>query len=210
MRVMKVAIPVFNERVSPRFDNAQMFILFVAESESVVDREELCTQKWTLNKKITTLVDRDIETIICGGIDRWSMRQFKRYGVRIYSWVTGSVDDALSCFLKGQLASGYILEKGGRVREQWRFRGKKDLLFGCNPLKENIQEEVSDMPGKKGTGSQGQGRGTGRGRGGRGAGADQGTGCSRDSGKGGVGKGGGGQGRGGQDGCGQKGGGGRG
>ncbi|MBF0202857.1 MAG: NifB/NifX family molybdenum-iron cluster-binding protein [Desulfamplus sp.] len=191
---MKIAIPIFNERVSPRFDNAQDFIVLTVEKRIEIERQELPVKKWTLIKKIMTLIEREVDTVICGGIDRSSMQQLSSYGINVYSWVTGNVEDALSCFLKGELDSGCILGAGGKTREQWRFRRKKkNMAFNdCGLGKHNQKEEVINMSGIDGTGAKAQISVAGRGRGGcntgiggQGSGGGQGVGSGRGAGGGG-------------------------
>ncbi|MBF0260062.1 MAG: NifB/NifX family molybdenum-iron cluster-binding protein [Desulfamplus sp.] len=180
---MKIAIPIFNDRVSPRFDNAQNFILLTVEKRIEIERQELPVKNWALIKKIMTLIEKEVDTVICGGIDRSSMQQLSSYGINVYSWVTGNVEDALSCFLQGELDSGSILGKGGKMREQWRFRGKKkNMAFsGCGLRKYNQKEEVMNMSGIDGTGAKAQISVAGRGRGG----CNTGGGCQGSGGGGG-------------------------
>ena len=118
---MKIAIPVFHTKVSPRFDTTQGFILLEIEECNVMEREQLTTKGWTSSTKIKQLIELGVDTLICGGIDRESMQYLSFKGIKVYSWVTGEVDDAVSCFLKNGLESGVILGTQGKKKGRWRF-----------------------------------------------------------------------------------------
>ncbi len=184
---MKIAIPAFHTKVSPRFDTAQEFILVEVADGNVIDRERLPVKSHLVSETIKNLIERRVDTLICGGIDRLSMRQLNFNQIEVYSWITGEVEDAVTCFLRNELNSGVILGNNGKREGRWRFRKRR---YAGNALKKGTNhkaEEVSTMPAGDGKGPQGQGPGTGQGRGqckgGKGAGGS-GSGRGRRQGKG--------------------------
>jgi len=127
---MKIAIPVFHTKVSPRFDETQGFILLETKRTNVVAKEKLATEGWPVFAKMKQLVDLGVDTLICGAIDRASLQYLSVNGISTYSWVTGEVDDAVVCFLKNRMTSGIILGKQGRLKGRWQFcKGRNHL---CN------------------------------------------------------------------------------
>ena len=145
----KIAIPIFNERVSPRFDCAQSFLLVETEDRRILESEELQTVQLSTMERVGKLSDLRVDALICGGIDEASARGLVHNGIRIYSWVTGLARDALISFLNGDLESATMVGSGGHRQGRWRLRGK-------GPHR------------GEGQGKQGRGRGR-RPRGGRGA-----------------------------------------
>jgi len=145
----KIAIPLFNERVSPRFDCAQSFLLVETEDRRILESEELQTVQLSTMERVGKLSDLRVDALICGGIDEASARRLVHNGIRIYSWVTGLARDALISFLNGDLESATMVGSGGHRQGRWRLRGK-------GPHR------------GEGQGKQGRGRGR-RPRGGRGA-----------------------------------------
>ena len=123
---MKIAIPLFDRRIAPRFDCAQDFLLAVAENGEVIEHEELSATRWTPLERVEKLKDLNVDIVICGGIDNVSARRLNFYRVRIYSWVTGEAEDALQSLIRGELEPGIMVGPGGRRRGRWRFRGNKD------------------------------------------------------------------------------------
>ena len=122
---MKIAIALFGSRVSPRFDCAPRFRIVETDDGEIRDTKEIDTDKCDVIDRIKKLAESGVDTLICGGIDGFSVSQLDYHGIKIYSWITGQADDALNCLLKGQLESGFMMAPGGRCGGRWRL--------GCNP-----------------------------------------------------------------------------
>ena len=162
---MKIAIPAFHTKVSPRFDTSREFILVRISAGHVIEKTRLAVKSGSISERIKELIEWEIDTLICGGIDRWSMRQLIFNHIEVVSWVTGEVEDAVTCFLRNELNSRVILGNNGKREGRWRFR-RRD--YSCNAFRKdgNLKaKEVTIMPAGDGTGPQGQGPGTGQGRG---------------------------------------------
>jgi predicted Fe-Mo cluster-binding NifX family protein len=122
MDTMKIAIPLFNTRISPRFDCATKFLLALFGSD-LVDKQVVQTGTLSSLEKINKLKELNINILICGGIDRASMQLLNSFeGLMIYSWVTGEAEDALNCFLKGKLESCLMIGEGGIISGRWKFK----------------------------------------------------------------------------------------
>jgi predicted Fe-Mo cluster-binding NifX family protein len=180
---MKIAIPIFQTKISPRFDSAQSFLLLQIENDSVMKREELPVIGWSLASKRKELMELDIDILICGGIDLESMQYLSSGGIKVYSWITGEIEDALTRFIDKGLESGIILGARGRRKGQWRFCTRRDHF--CHLQQggfKSEREEVKIMP--KGNGSKSMGKDTGAGKGGRCGNAGRGPGQGKGKGAG--------------------------
>jgi predicted Fe-Mo cluster-binding NifX family protein len=185
---LKIAIPAFHTKISPRFDQTQAFVLLEIKDASVVAREELKTRGWSASRKIKELVDLGVQILICGAIDRASLEYLSFNGLNIYSWVTGEVDDAVACFLNNRMKPGMILGEKGKMKGYWQFcKGSNHVcqMFQTNPKKG--KKGVENMPAKDGTGPRGAGPRSVSGRGGGKQNKGGGGGSGRN--KGGCGKG---------------------
>lgn len=189
---MKVAIPVFQTKISPRFDQTQGFLVFETENASIITRENLITKGWSVFDKMKQLVDLEIDTLICGGIDRASLQYLSFNEINVYSWVTGEVEDAVICFLDNRMKPGIILGEKGTMKGRWQFcKGRNHL---CHMFQTGVyqgEEGVNRMPRGDGKGPSGQGPRSGKGRGaskdgkgGRGSGQGRGKGSGQGGGKG--------------------------
>ena len=146
---MKIAIPTFDSRVSPRFDCARSFLVVTVEDNQVSDRQEVMASHWQPNERIDRLLELGVDSVICGGIDRWSVGWLRSSGITVYGWVSGEVEEALQALLKGDLDEEVVME-GGRCRCR-RFLGDKNAGAG---------RRGQDSPNR---GRRGRGRGCGRG-----------------------------------------------
>jgi predicted Fe-Mo cluster-binding NifX family protein len=160
---MRVAIPVFQSKISPRFDSTQEFVLLEIEKSKVMKREDLPIKGWPLSAKLKHMVDLGVDTLICGGIDLESMQQLNLSGIKVYSWITGEMEDVVTCFLNRGLESGIILGARGRRKGRWRFCSAENHV--CNMIQTGSKpnrEGVKIMPKGDGKGPRGQRAGGGR------------------------------------------------
>ena len=184
---MRVAIPVFQSKISPRFDSTQEFVLLEIEKSKVLKREDLSTKGWPLSAKLQQIVDLSVDTLICGGIDLESMQQLNFSGIKVYSWITGEVDDVVTCYLSRGLESGIILGARGKRKGRWQFCSAQNHLCNMTHSRSRPDREgVKIMPKGDGAGPRGQGAGGGRGagcarkgQGGKGADKGKGRGAGR-------------------------------
>ena len=100
---MKIAVPVFGSRVSPRFDCAQVFLVLTADEGNDLQRQELVATNWAPHERINRLMELGVNTVICGGIDWWSAQSLRSAGIIVYSSVTGDVEEALNALLRGEM-----------------------------------------------------------------------------------------------------------
>jgi predicted Fe-Mo cluster-binding NifX family protein len=122
---MKVAIPSFGPRVSPRFDYAPNLLLFTVENGKVVERGEFSLahlDPWQRVEQVQTL---NIQALICGGIDGRSARLLEAQRIQVIARVAGETEEALKCFLRGDLKPDSFLCPGCRRR---RVRMRKQNI----------------------------------------------------------------------------------
>ena len=119
---MKIAIPTFATRVSPRFDCARSVLMVTIDEGGAPERQEFAARDWALHERIHRLLELGVDTVICGGIDRWTTMALQSAGVTIYGWVAAEVEDALTALLNGDLDAEAAMQCGGRCRCR-RFAG---------------------------------------------------------------------------------------
>jgi predicted Fe-Mo cluster-binding NifX family protein len=116
---MRVAIPIFGARISPRFDFAPVLLLLTLEKGKVEAREEVLLSPRDSWRRVEKLKELEVETLICGGIDRHSRQMLEDDQIRVIPWVAGEAEEALHYFLNGTLRAGVTLWPGcGRGRKR--------------------------------------------------------------------------------------------
>ena len=131
---MKVAIPIFNSRVSPRFDFAQKVLIAIIESGKVVGRQEYSLTTLNPIRRSALLGELGVNVLLCGGISDFSVRLLMSNGIEVIPMVSGELEEVLSLFISGNLHSaiipiipgrGYGYHRGRRGR----CRGRKGRGF---------------------------------------------------------------------------------
>jgi predicted Fe-Mo cluster-binding NifX family protein len=100
---MKIAVPVFGDRVSPRFDYAPEFLLVSVTEKGLGRPERLRTLDWTSRRRVRLLFDQGVEAVICGAIDRCTEETLRHAGVAVHGWQTGGIDDVMQRIEAGEL-----------------------------------------------------------------------------------------------------------
>jgi predicted Fe-Mo cluster-binding NifX family protein len=116
---MKIAIPVFENRISPRFDYAPGFRVYVTEGAEITCIREISCQGWNDSERIAQLRALGIDTMICGGLPNHLLGILTNRGMKIIPWVAGDASEAFALFLRGQLSAGMVIcpEKKRRRRK---------------------------------------------------------------------------------------------
>jgi len=127
---MRVAIPIFGARISPRFDFAPALLLLTLEKGEVKAREEVSLSTWDPWQRVEKLKEFSVETLICGGIDCHSRQIIEDNRIRVIPWVAAEVEEALQYFLNGSLRPGATLWPGCG-------RGRRRKMGNCGPKRKS-------------------------------------------------------------------------
>jgi len=103
---LKVALPSYDETIAPCFEYSATISIFALEEGAVVDRIDFVLQSQLAMDRVRLLLDQGVETLICGGIQDKYEELIRAKGIRVLSWVSGSVDALLAAFQRGELEEG--------------------------------------------------------------------------------------------------------
>jgi predicted Fe-Mo cluster-binding NifX family protein len=123
---MRIAIPLFGSRVSPRFGCEPEILIVDIEERKEINRQTFSTMGLEIPQQISLLSSLGVDTLICGGIDIFSRRSLSGKGFQIIPGVIGEADEVLKYFLLGKLREGQCV-RGGR-----RFRGRRRPSFSVS------------------------------------------------------------------------------
>jgi predicted Fe-Mo cluster-binding NifX family protein len=113
---MKIAIPIFGNRISPRFDfSPEMWIIDV-EGREVVRQEKLPTANLNLPQRLEQITSNGVDKVICGGIDGFCQSQLGSRGIDVVQDVIGDAEIVFDLFMRGRLRPGLCCEGRGRRR----------------------------------------------------------------------------------------------
>jgi predicted Fe-Mo cluster-binding NifX family protein len=114
--VMKIAIPVFENRISPRFDCAPGVRLCEVEGDKITGLREISCQGFNDNERVSQLKDLGVDTLICGGLPNYLLGILTNKRIKVIPWVAGDASEALTLFLRGGLNSGTVICPGRKRR----------------------------------------------------------------------------------------------
>jgi predicted Fe-Mo cluster-binding NifX family protein len=107
---VKIAIPVCNDRISTVFEAAEeLLVVDNKPGASQIRFRAACLQKSMISRTMQLKI-LGIDVLICGALTRPVKHRIEATGIRVISFVRGTVDEILEAFGKGELADQrYIL-----------------------------------------------------------------------------------------------------
>lgn len=113
---MKIAVPIWNGRVSPVFDTAQKFVVIEMENGKEVSRENLIIPEMHCYAKARRLRELAVEVVICGAISNHAIGVVCANGIKVIPWISGDVEDVVESFKKGSIPNSRFAMPGCRRR----------------------------------------------------------------------------------------------
>jgi predicted Fe-Mo cluster-binding NifX family protein len=121
----KIAIAVDNNQVSAHFGRCPSFAIIELQDQKVVNQEMIPNPGHRTGFLPKFLAEKDVHTIICGGMGRRAIDLFNEKGVKAIVGVSGGIDEVITKYIKGQLeeddslcqpgsGKGYGIEKEDR------------------------------------------------------------------------------------------------
>lgn len=120
---MKVAIPVWQGRVSPVFDVAgQLLVVDLNRSTEIARRQEPLPEE-TPDRRSQRLTSLGIETLICGAISQPLEAILADAGIDVVPRICGDVEEVLRAFLSTGLPDDQFAMPGCCGQRRRRRRG---------------------------------------------------------------------------------------
>jgi len=101
---MNIAIPIFRERISPRFDTAARFLLVEVENGVVNRRAEQAVEEDARCRRTEFLLRNRVDVLLCGGIRQCDYFSVVSAGIDVYPGLIGETNDVLDAFLSGEIS----------------------------------------------------------------------------------------------------------
>ena len=113
---MRVAIPIWNGRVSPVFDVAQRLVVSDADQGQLLDQKEYFVQADSLPARTQVLVDLGVEVLLCCAISNEQSQSLAGKGIRVIPHVCGPADKVVLAFLQDRLDEESLAMPGCKCR----------------------------------------------------------------------------------------------
>ena len=99
-------MPRFGENIAPCFGSSATIAIFTIFRQRVVDQIDFTLQSREALDRVRLLGDQQVDVLICGGVQEAVERIIRARDIRVYSWVSGRVEDLLNQFLENRLSPG--------------------------------------------------------------------------------------------------------
>jgi len=123
---MKIAIPIWQGRISPVMDVAARMLLAEYDGTGEVSRAEESLGDEVIPRRARHLADLGVNVLICGGISRPLLTLISAQGITVIPGITGQAEQILEAYRNNRLHRPEFLMPGsGRCRrEQGRGYGQ--------------------------------------------------------------------------------------
>jgi predicted Fe-Mo cluster-binding NifX family protein len=100
---MKIAIPVWEDKVSPVLDAASRLLIVEVVDQKEASRFETFFDEQDLSRRCVRISRLGVDTLICGAISRGFSKILEASGIHIVQGISGHPEDVLNAYIKGNL-----------------------------------------------------------------------------------------------------------
>lgn len=109
---MKIAVSVWEGKVSPVFDTASRLLILDVEEKRETSRFEMYLDEQTLIRKCSRIRGLEVEVLICGAISRYFQGILTTSGITVIPWICGSAKEVVAAYMEGTLLHSRFLMPG--------------------------------------------------------------------------------------------------
>ena len=103
---MKIAIPIYADRVAPRFRYCRKFLVIELKNKQEQKREELTLDIEDPIQIAEILARAGVDQILSGGMNSDFQREFRLRNIGVIWGLIGEAEDVLAAYLKGKVFAG--------------------------------------------------------------------------------------------------------
>jgi len=104
--IMRVAVPLFENEVAPRFCFAREMLVATVDDGQVVSRERLLVESLAWPERIRWLEELGVTVILASGFDRCQAPMARARGIQVIFGLGGSADALLEAYCAGEIGPG--------------------------------------------------------------------------------------------------------
>jgi len=109
---MKIAIAIWNDRVSSAFDFSARVLVMEMENDEEMSRSQILLESRSSSQRVNQLKSLEVDILICGAISRTLAEMITAAGIQVLAYTTGRIDDVLEAYITGRLAESQFTMPG--------------------------------------------------------------------------------------------------
>lgn len=124
---MKIALTVWDGRISPVFDVSRQLVVYEVEAKQLVGVQRARFDDDRAACKIEQLIRLGVNVLVCGAISEPLQTALVHQGIDVICFIAGEESEVIGAYLRGGLPSDALLMPGcrstkGRRGPRWRWR----------------------------------------------------------------------------------------
>jgi predicted Fe-Mo cluster-binding NifX family protein len=121
---MKVALTVWENRVSPLFDSASELLVADVQDHGIIKKHLEPFTYESAFSRAARLNDLGVNVLICGGISSFYANLVEARRIEIVPFAMGTVEEVLDAFMKGDIYKKDYRMPGCEINSEKAFRDK--------------------------------------------------------------------------------------
>jgi predicted Fe-Mo cluster-binding NifX family protein len=117
---MKVALAVWNGRISPVFDVSRQLQIMDVQDGRVINRVTVHFANDHPVHKVQRLLDMEVDILLCGAVSRQMAAVLDSYGIRRHDFIAGDIREVVDAYIRGALPSAEMSMPGCFARRNRR------------------------------------------------------------------------------------------
>jgi predicted Fe-Mo cluster-binding NifX family protein len=119
---MRIAIPLWQGRISPVFDEARRILLLDVSEKQEQHRQEESLVAGSPFERAQLLPRLGVNLLICGMISQTQQAALTSAGIKVIPHICGHVEEVITAFLDNRIENEEFLMPGCRSRKKSRKR----------------------------------------------------------------------------------------
>lgn len=139
---MKIAMPIWNERISPVMDTANQLLIIKIENGTELSQSIKTLPQRNMVHRVQFIISIGIDILICGAISRLLENILIHHGLKVIPWIKGDIEEIITAYLNGNLQKIDFNLPGCRRRCRQGKRSKQNKVVHKLNIKRYSQEDI--------------------------------------------------------------------
>ncbi len=113
--MLRIAVPIFQNRVSPVLDSCERLLVIDIEKESEIERKEFFLDDLPLSERLKALERLQVAVVICGGISETLYKLLQTHNIESIHGIAGDVDEVIRAFCGNRLKEDQFCMPGFKI-----------------------------------------------------------------------------------------------
>jgi predicted Fe-Mo cluster-binding NifX family protein len=114
---MRIAVPIWEDKVSPVLDTASTLLILETLDQNKVNRTEAFLSEQEISKRCFRIQKLNIDILICGAVSKPVFERLSAAGINIIAGISGAVEEIVDAYFGGTLSQSKYLMPGCRKKQ---------------------------------------------------------------------------------------------